>query len=163
TPISLQTVGREFGPSRRFLCKQLARCRYVGRRMTDALPAPETWPAGAGEGGVWSHGRRALTLGLVFTITLVGFESLAVTTILSAIHDDLHDITPLGWVFPAYFLGSLFGVVVAGYDADRRGPARPFVIGLLLFAAGLLGGGLAPSMAVLVGMRALQGVGGGAI
>jgi MFS family permease len=112
---------------------------------------------------VWSPGRRALTLGLVFTITLVGFEALAVTTILSVIHDDLHDINLLGWVFPAYFLGSLFGVVAAGYDADRRGPARPFVVGLALFAVGLLGGGLAPNMAALVVMRAIQGVGGGAI
>jgi MFS family permease len=79
------------------------------------------------------------------------------------IDDDLHDLTLLGWVFPAYFLGSLFGVIAAGYDADRRGPARPFVVGLLLFAVGLLGGGLAPNMPVLVGMRALQGIGGGAI
>jgi MFS family permease len=126
-------------------------------------PNSSTMPEVATAGGVWTHGRRALTLGLVFTITLVGFEALAVTTVLSVIHDDLHDINLLGWVFPAYFLGSLFGVVAAGYDADRRGPARPFVVGLLLFGAGLLGGGLAPSMAVLVAMRALQGVGGGAI
>jgi MFS family permease len=131
--------------------------------MTDAPLARETASADATVGGVWSHGRRALTLGLVFTITLVGFEALALTTILSVIHDDLHDINLLGWVFPAYFLGSLFGVVAAGYEADRRGPARPFVLGLLLFGAGLLGGGLAPNMAVLVAMRALQGVGGGAI
>jgi MFS family permease len=126
--------------------------------MTDATPARET-PVG----GVWSPGRRSLTVGLVFTITLVAFEGLAVTTILSVIHDDLGDINLLGWVFPAYFLGSLFGVIAAGYDADRHGPARPFVLGLLLFALGLLGGGLAPNMAVLVAMRALQGVGGGAI
>jgi MFS family permease len=131
--------------------------------MTDARPAREATHEVAPAGGVWSHGRRALTLGLVFTITLVGFEALALTTILSIIHDDLHDINLLGWVFPAYFLGSLFGVIAAGYDADRRGPARPFVLGLLLFAAGLLGGGLAPNMAVLVSMCALQGVGGGAI
>lgn len=113
--------------------------------------------------GVWSHGRRALTTGLVFTVTLVAFEALAVSTILGVIDDDLHDLTMLGFVFPAYFLGSLFGAIAAGYDADRRGPARPFVIGLTLFALGLLGGGLAPNLVVLVGMRALQGVGGGAI
>jgi MFS family permease len=113
--------------------------------------------------GVWAPGRRALTTGLVFTITLVGFEGLAVATILKVIEDDLHDIGLLGWVFSAFFLGSLFGVVAAGRDADRNGPARPFVVGLALFALGLTCGGLAPNMLVLVTARAVQGVGAGAI
>lgn len=131
--------------------------------MTDAPLARETAASGAPADGVWSPGRRALTLGLVFTVTLVAFEALAVTTILGVIDDDLHDLTMLGFVFPAYFLGSLFGAIAAGYAADRKGPARPFVVGLTLFGIGLLGGGLAPNLVVLVGMRALQGVGGGAI
>ena len=113
--------------------------------------------------GVWTPGRRSLTLGLVFTVTLVGFEGLAVATILKIIEDDLHDINLLGWVFSAFFLSSLFGVIAAGYDADRKGPARPFVVGLALFAIGLLAGGLAPNMALLVVARSVQGVGAGAI
>ena len=113
--------------------------------------------------GVWAPGRRALTLGLVFTITLVGFEGLAIATILKVIDDDLGDIGLLGWVFSAFFLGSLFGVVAAGRDADRNGPARPFIAGLSLFALGLVAGGLAPTMGVLVAARTVQGVGAGAI
>ena len=113
--------------------------------------------------GVFSPGRRALTIGLVFTVTLVGFEGLAVATILKVIEDDLRDIGLLGWVFSAFFLGSLFGIVAAGHDADSRGPARAFVIGLGLFATGLFVGGLAPNMVVLVAGRAVQGVGAGAI
>jgi MFS family permease len=131
--------------------------------MTDPVPAHEPAAEAAATDGVWSPGRRALTTGLVFTVTLVAFEALAVTTILAVIDDDLHDLTMLGFVFPAYFLGSLFGAIAAGYDADRHGPARPFLVGLALFGLGLLGGGLAPNLVVLVGMRALQGVGGGAI
>ena len=69
--------------------------------------------------GVWTPGRRALTLGLVFTITLVGFEGLAIATILKVIDDDLRDIGLLGWVFSAFFLSSLFGVVAAGRDATQ--------------------------------------------
>ena len=114
-------------------------------------------------GGVWSPGRRALTLGLVFTVTLVAFEGLAAATILKVINDDLRDIGLLGWVLSAFFLGSLFGVVAAGYEADRKGPARPFVAGLVLFGIGLVGAGLAPTMVVLVTARAVQGVGAGAI
>ncbi len=113
--------------------------------------------------GVWAPGRRALTVGLVFTITLVGFEGLAIATILKVIQDDLNDIGLLGWVFSAFFLGSLFGVVAAGRDADRHGPARPFLTGLALFALGLVAGGLAPNMLVLVTARSVQGVGAGAI
>ncbi len=121
-----------------------------------------TAPATTSE-GVWSPGRRALTTGLVFTVTLVAFEALAIATILNVVNDDLHGIGLIGWVFSAFFLGSLFGVVAAGYDTDRGGPARPFVMGLVLFAGGLLAGGLAPNMLTLVVARGFQGIGAGAI
>jgi MFS family permease len=121
------------------------------------VQAPETTD------GVWTPGRRALTVGLVFTVTLVGFEGLAVATILNVISDDLHGIGLIGWIYSAFFLGNLFGVVAAGRDADRHGPARPFLVGLALFALGLAAGGLAPNRAALLVARAVQGIGGGAI
>ena len=107
--------------------------------------------------------RRGLTIGLVLTITLVAFEALAVITILPAIKDDLQGIRLYGWVTSAFQLGVLVGIVVAGGQADRRGPAPPFVAGVLVFATGLTIGGLAPSMLVLVLARGLQGLGAGAI
>jgi len=113
--------------------------------------------------GVFAPGRRALTLGLVLTITLVGFEALAVATVMPVVSRDLGDIGLYGWVFSAFFLGSLLGIVVAGTAADRSGPARPFAIALVLFAFGLLGAGTAPNMATLVAARAVQGIGAGAI
>jgi MFS family permease len=60
-------------------------------------------------------------------------------------------------------LSSMVGIVAAGRAADRRGPAQPYLAGLVLFAAGLVVGGLAPSMPVLVVGRAMQGLGAGAI
>ena len=63
----------------------------------------------------------------------------------------------------AFQLGLLVGIVVAGGQADRRGPGPPFVAGVLVFMAGLTIGGLAPSMLVLVLARGLQGLGAGAI
>ena len=107
--------------------------------------------------------RRGLTVGLVLTITLVAFEALAVITILPAIKDDLQGIRLYGWVTSAFQLGVLVGIVVAGGQADRRGPAPPFVAGVLVFVAGLTIGGLAPSMLMLVLARGLQGLGAGAI
>ncbi len=124
--------------------------------------APEA-PAVAPSDGVWAPHRRRLTLGLVFTITLVAFESLAISTVMPVVAEDLGGLGLYGWVFSGFFLGSLLGIVLAGQAADRQGTAVPYLIGLGLFAAGLCIGGLAPSMGVLVAARILQGVGAGAI
>src|SRR2546423_13056225 len=113
--------------------------------------------------GLWSPARRTLTLGLVLTITLVAFEALAVSTIMPKVARDLGDVALYGWVFTAFFLGSLLGIVFVGGLIDRGGLLRPFIAGLALFSVGLIVGGLAPSMPVLVGARFLQGLGGGAI
>jgi MFS family permease len=114
-------------------------------------------------GGLWSAKRRALTIGLVLTITFIASEALAVVTIMPVVARDLGGLGLYGWVFSAFMLGNVVGIVVAGRQADRFGPARPFVGGLALFAAGLAIAGLAPSMIVLVCGRALQGIGAGAV
>src|SRR6187200_1323309 len=112
---------------------------------------------------LWRPDRRALTLGLVLTITLVGFESLAISTVMPIVAKELGDLELYGWVFSAFFLGSLIGIVVVGGAIDRGGLAVPFALGLGLFAIGLLIGGLSPSMPILVGARFLQGLGAGTI
>lgn len=113
--------------------------------------------------GVWAPERRRLTVGLVLTITLVAFESLAVSTVMPVVSRDLGGLSLYGWVFSGFFLGTMLGIVTAGQAADRRGVAFPFAVGLALFSAGLLLGGLAPSMPVLVVARVAQGIGAGAI
>lgn len=118
---------------------------------------------GGKDDGVWAPARRPLTVGLVFTVTLVAFESLAVSTVLPEIAEDLSGLGLYGWVFSAFMLGNLVGIVVAGQEADRVGPARPYLLGLGLFTVGLVVAGAAPSMEVLVGARALQGLGAGAL
>jgi len=120
-------------------------------------------PAAPVPDGVWAPHRRQLTLGLVLTITLVAFEALAISTVMPVVSDDLGGLGLYGWVFSGFFLGNLFGIVTAGRSADARGTAFPFTVGLLLFSAGLLVGGLAPSMPVLVAARVAQGIGAGAI
>lgn len=120
-------------------------------------------PASASQETPFSGGRAGLTIGLMLTIVAVGFQALAVATILPAVVDDLGGLNLYGWAFSAFLLTQLVGIVVSGLLADERGPAVPFALGVLFFSAGLLIGGLAPSMAVLIGGRALQGLGGGAI
>ena len=140
----------------------------VSQPHTDAAAAtpPPTSTAGEpadGPGGVWSPGRRRLTAGLVLTITLVAFESLAIATIMPTVAGDLGDLALYGWVFSGFFLGCLLGIVLAGQAADERGTRLPYAIGLALFAAGLIVGGAAQSMPMLVAGRVAQGVGAGAI
>ena len=96
-------------------------------------------------------------------VTLVAFETLAVITILPEISDDLGGIAWYGWVSTSFFLGTLVGIVFAGEQADRHGAGRPYVVGLVLFAIGLLVGGLASSMPVLVAGRFVQGLGAGVV
>ena len=132
-----------------------------------AAPAgPTTAPAGppaAPAPGVWSPERRRLTAGLVLSVTLVAFESLAIATVMPVVADDLGGLGLYGWVFSGFFLGSLLGIVVSGQLADGVGTRLPFAIGLVLFAAGLVVGGTAPSMAVLVFARFFQGMGAGVV
>jgi MFS family permease len=128
-----------------------------------AAAASAVRPPGGARDGVWAPGRRRLSLGLVLTITLVAFESLAISTVMPVVADDLGGLGLYGWVFSGFFLGNLFGIVTAGQSADARGTAFPFAVGLGLFSIGLLIGGLAPSMPVLVAARVAQGIGAGAI
>ena len=123
---------------------------------------------GAGRGGetgasLWAPERRALTTGLVCNIVLVASEALAVVTVMPLVVRDLGGLHLYGWVFSAFMLASLVGIVAAGREADRVGPARPYLAGVGFFAAGLVVAGLAPSMPVLVVGRALQGLGAGAV
>ena len=113
--------------------------------------------------GLWAPQRRALTAGLVLTITFVASEALAVVTVMPVVARDLGGLRLYGWVFSGFMLGSVVGIVAAGREADRRGPAAPFVAGVVLFACGLAVAGSAPSMGVLVAGRVLQGVGAGAV
>ena len=113
--------------------------------------------------GLWAPGRRSLIVGLVLTITLVAFEALAVSTVMPIVARELNGIELYGWVFTAFMLGSLIGIVLVGGLIDRRGLGGPFAAGIALFAVGLIVGGLAPSMEVLVGARFVQGLGAGTV
>src|SRR5215470_14952337 len=114
-------------------------------------------------GGLWAPERRLLTAGLAATITFVAAEALAVVTVMPLVARDLGGLSLYGFVFSAFLLGTMVGIVVAGRVADRRDPAAPYVGGLVLFGVGLAIAGLAPSMPVLIAGRILQGLGAGAV
>jgi len=60
-------------------------------------------------------------------------------------------------------LTTILGLILAGDEADRKGPALPFIIGVSLFVLGLILAGTAPSMITFVLSRGVQGFGAGII
>ena len=114
-------------------------------------------------GGAWSPDRRLLTSGLIGLVTAGAFEGMAVPTVLPAMVDDLGGLDLYGWAFSAFWLTNIVGITLAGSDADRRGPGRALIIGVVLFAAGMVVSGVATGMPLVIAGRAIQGFGSGAI
>ena len=63
--------------------------------------------------GLWAPQRRALTAGLVLSITFVASEALAVVTVMPVAAHDLGGLRLYGWVFSGFMLGSVIGIVLA--------------------------------------------------
>lgn len=104
-----------------------------------------------------------MTIGVVAAITLFAFEGIAVSTVMPAVAIEFDGLGVYAWAFNAYVAASLVGMVVAGSWCDRNGPRRSMWAGLGVFSAGAVVAGLAPSMAVLIAARGVQGLGGGAL
>jgi len=99
---------------------------------------------------------------VVFGLFMVTLDTTAVNVAFPVIRDELgaslHDAQ---WIVSVYVLALGMATPVAGYLADRHGLKRMYIVGLVLFVAGSLAAGLAPSLWTLVAARALKGIGGG--
>jgi EmrB/QacA subfamily drug resistance transporter len=104
--------------------------------------------------------RRWKALALLCTaFFMVILDSAIVIVALPSIEADLaFSAGDLQWVLSAYLL--TFGglLLLGGRAADLLGRRRMFIVGTGLFALASLGAGLAPSSAVLLSARAVQGV-----
>ncbi|WP_306332401.1 MFS transporter [Streptomyces sp. KL118A] len=113
--------------------------------------------------GVLSRPYRALSIGIVSVVLLIAFEATAVGTAMPVAARELDGVSLYAFAFSGYFTTSLFGMVLSGQWADRRGPLGPLATGIALFAAGLLLSGTAASMWLFIAGRAVQGLGGGLV
>lgn len=105
----------------------------------------------------------ATTVGMFALCALVAFEATAVTTVMPTVARELDGLGLYALSFAAPLASGVVGMVAAGAWSDRRGPAVPLAVALVLFSLGLVVCGVAPSMDVLVAGRVLQGLGGGAL
>jgi EmrB/QacA subfamily drug resistance transporter len=106
-----------------------------------------------------SHKNRALAL-LALTQFMIVIDASITNVALPTIGRDLHiNQTDLSWVVNAYTLTFGGFLLLGGRLADLIGRRRMFVVGLAVFGAGSLLGGLSGSSNFLDGARALQGIG----
>lgn len=110
-----------------------------------------------------SRSYRGLSIGIVSVVLLIAFEAMAVGTAMPVAARELDGIPVYGFAFSAYFTTSLFGMVLAGQWADRRGPLGALTTGIGAFAAGLVLSGTAGAMWLFILGRAVQGLGGGLV
>ncbi|MEW2356525.1 MFS transporter [Spirillospora sp. NPDC029432] len=129
--------------------------------MTTTIDASVQGAGEARERGVLGPSHRASTIGIVLVVTLLAFESMAVSTVMPVITRDLDGLALYAWGFSATLIAGLPSTVLGGGWVDRSGPARPLLAGLGTFVAGLAVAGAAPSMWLFVAGRAVQGVGTG--
>ncbi|MBJ7901837.1 MFS transporter [Streptomyces sp. DSM 110735] len=88
-------------------------------------------------------------------------DSTVVNVALPRIGRDLDaSLAALQWTVNAYMLTLAGLILLGGSLGDRYGRRKVFMIGVVWFAAASLLCGLAPNPAVLIGARALQGIGG---
>ncbi len=119
--------------------------------------------AAPSDDGVLSPRYRALSLGLITSVTLVAFLWLGVATVLPKAAEDLGGIKLFGWAFTAFMLANLFGTVAAGQGADRTGPTRPYLQAFTVFVIGCAVAAIASNWYVLLLGRVLQGLGVGGV
>ena len=95
---------------------------------------------------------------------MIVLDTTIVNVALPSIREDLgFTETSLAWVVNAYLLTFGGFLLLGGRLGDLFGHRRLFLIGIALFTLASLACGLATSQALLVGARAVQGLGGAVV
>jgi EmrB/QacA subfamily drug resistance transporter len=109
--------------------------------------------------------RRTLIVlaGTLLGMLLASINQTLAATALPMIVGELGGIGQYSWVFSAYVLGATLTIPLYGKLSDLHGRRALFAAAILLFSAGSITAGLAPSMEVLIAGRAIQGLGAGGL
>ncbi|MEY2686271.1 MAG: hypothetical protein RL375_469 [Pseudomonadota bacterium] len=107
--------------------------------------------------------RRAL-IAVLLAVALATLDTAIANTALPAIASDLNAPPAASiWVINAYQLAVVACLLPCAALGDLLGPRRVYLGGLALFTAASLLCAVAPSLVLLAGARALQGIGAGAL
>src|SRR5690625_7682507 len=94
---------------------------------------------------------------------MAAIEGTIVATAMPNIAGSLGNFALYSWVFSAYLLMQAVTTPMFGKLSDLYGRKPVFVIGVLVFLAGSVACGLAPSMEWLIVFRVVRGLGAGAV
>jgi EmrB/QacA subfamily drug resistance transporter len=130
--------------------------------MTRAQAAATADPEG-GSALVSAQRRNFVFLAIVLGMLLAALDQTIVATALPTIVADLGGAGHQSWVVTSYLLASTIITALVGRLGDLFGRKLIFQAAVTFFVVGSVLCGLSQSMEVLVGARALQGLGGGAI
>ncbi len=134
--------------------------------MPDQSPVPTgPTPAQAPPFGPTGHPRRWAILGvLVVSLLIVVLDNTVLNIALPTIQRDLSaSQSQLVWAVDSYILAFAALLFTWGVLGDRFGRRKILLIGLTIFAIGSALSSIATSPALLIGFRALMGLGGAAV
>lgn len=104
-----------------------------------------------------------LIVGLMLAQLMAAIEGTVISTALPTIATDLGGFDLVPWVYIAYLLTSTASTPLWGKLSDLYGRAQLYRLAIVVFVAGSLLAGIAPTMVTLVAARAVQGVGAGGL
>jgi EmrB/QacA subfamily drug resistance transporter len=108
-------------------------------------------------------GRQLIFAIVAVTLVMSSVDQTIVATALPTIQHDLHaQLNWSSWTITIYALGQLLAMPVAGVISQQFGRKRIFLIALVVFTTSSLLCGLSSNIYELVGLRAIQAMGGGA-
>jgi predicted MFS family arabinose efflux permease len=108
--------------------------------------------------------RRAVATGSVLCgLVVAAFEGTVVTSAMPTIARELGGMAAYSWVFSAFLMATMVGVLACGKLADVLGRKPVFIGGVALFLIGSALCGASMTIGQLIAFRVIQGLGAGAI
>ncbi len=101
--------------------------------------------------------------GLMTGMFLVALSQTSITTALPTIAGELGGVELVAWIVTAYLLAATAATPLFGRISDLYGRDRIFKVAVVIFLVGSVLAALAINMPMLIGARAVQGVGGGGV
>ncbi len=133
----------------------------AARRARPSETAPEHGPPAPAP--LASADVRNIFFGLMLAMFLSALNQTIVATALPTIGRVFGDFENLSWVIISYLLSSTVVSPLYGKLSDIHGRRAMMLLAIGLFIAGSALSAVAPSMAMLIAGRTLQGIGGGGI
>ncbi len=109
--------------------------------------------------GKWLAG-SLVSVGIFIALLDTTIVDIVLPKMMSSLETDLYGVQ---WVVIVYFIGSAVAMTAAAFLAERLGPRRLYVLGLLLFVGASAFCGMAWNLAAMLTARFVQGLGEGII